>query len=270
MTPIEFFLFVAIGCGIGFLAGLFGVGGGVLIVPLLIFFYEYSGISPAIMTHMAIGTSLFVVVFASLMSAYQHNKQKNIDWRAVFVLGFSSALTALAMTRLAADLSGRLLQVIFALVVLITALIMLMESDVRAQKKMEAPSRLNLLGFGGLGLMAGVVSALTGVGGGVFVIPIMYNFLKMPIKLAIGTSSAAVVITALFSLMGYILNGMGRPDLPPWSLGFVELQYGIALVIGSVSMARVGAYVSFKTHPFRLRRCFGFFVMFISIYMLFK
>ncbi|MDI7260907.1 MAG: sulfite exporter TauE/SafE family protein [Thermodesulfobacteriota bacterium] len=270
MTPIEFFLFIAIGCAIGFLAGLFGVGGGVLIVPLLIFFYEYSGISPAIMTHMAIGTSLFVVVFASLMSAYQHNKQKNIDWRAVFVLGFSSALTALAMTRLAADLSGRLLQVIFALVVLITALIMLMESDVKAQRKMEAPSRLNLLGFGGLGLMAGVVSALTGVGGGVFVIPIMYNFLKMPIKLAIGTSSAAIVITALFSVTGYIVNGLNIPDLPAWSIGFVDLQRGIVLAIGSVLLARAGAYVSFKTHPLRLKKLFALFVILISIYILVK
>jgi len=258
------------GCGIGFLAGLFGVGGGILIVPLLIFFYEYSGITPAILTHIAIGTSLFVVVFASIMSAYQHNKQRNIQWRVVFVLGFSSALTALGMTRLAADLSGRFLRVTFALVVLITSIMMLVESDVKAQKKMEAPSKLNLPVYGGLGLMMGIVSALTGIGGGVFIIPIMYNFLKMPLKLAIGTSSAVVVMTAVSSLTGYIVNGMGRPDLPPWNLGFVDLHYGIALVIGSISMARVGAFVSFRTHPFRLRRYFGFFVMFISLYMLFK
>jgi uncharacterized membrane protein YfcA len=98
----------------------------------------------------------------------------------------------------------------------------------------------------------------------------MYYFLDMPLKLAIGTSSATIVITALFSVVGYILNGMGRADLPEWSLGFVDLQRGVALVVGTLLMARVGAYVSFRTHPFRLKKLFALFIILISIYMLLK
>ena len=79
MTLIDFLLFVVVGCGVGFLAGLFGVGGGFIMVPILIFSYEHSGLSPSVLTHIALGTSLFVVVFASIMSAYQHRKQGNID-----------------------------------------------------------------------------------------------------------------------------------------------------------------------------------------------
>ena len=92
----------------------------------------------------------------------------------------------------------------------------------------------------------------------------------MPLKLAIGTSSAAIVITAFFSVTGYILNGMGRAGLPEWSFGFVDLPHGIALAIGTLFLARVGAYVSFKTHPYRLRKLFALFVILISIYLILK
>jgi uncharacterized membrane protein YfcA len=92
----------------------------------------------------------------------------------------------------------------------------------------------------------------------------------MPLKLAIGTSSAAIFITAAFSVVGYILNGMGRAGLPPWNLGFVDLQRGAALAIGSLLMARVGASVSFRTHPYRLRKLFALFVIGVSVYMLLK
>jgi uncharacterized membrane protein YfcA len=98
----------------------------------------------------------------------------------------------------------------------------------------------------------------------------MYYVLKMPLKLAIGTSSAAIVITALFSVAGYIVHGMGHAGLPLWSLGFVDLRRGAALAVGTLLMARVGAYVSFRTHPRRLRKCFAFFIIAVSIYMFLK
>jgi len=270
MTLIEFLVFVAVGCGVGFLAGLFGVGGGFVMVPILIFSYEHSGVSPSVLTHIAIGTSLFVVIFTSIMSAYQQKKQRNIDWRSVFVIGFSSALTALATSRLAASLSGNHLRIAFAVIVMAAAIRMLTESEAQASKKLEFTSRPNPLGLIGAGLVAGIASALAGIGGGVFTIPMMYYFLKMPLKLAIGTSSATIVITGLFSVTGYILNGIGRPGLPEWSLGFVDLERGVALAIGTLLLARAGAYVSFKTHPFLLRKLFALFVILIAIYMLLK
>jgi len=119
MTPIGFLIFIGVGCAIGFLAGFFGVGGGILMVPLLVFSYEQSGVPPPVLTHIAIGTSLFVIIFASFTSAYQHGKQGNIDWRSVFMLGFSSALTAFVTTKLAAWLSGRHLQIVFGLIIMV-------------------------------------------------------------------------------------------------------------------------------------------------------
>src|SRR4030067_472021 len=113
MTLIDFLLFVAMGCGVGFLGGLLGIGGGFFFVPILIFSYEHSGVSPSVLTHIAIGTSLFVILFLSLSSSYQQSKQRNIDWRTVFMIGFSSAFSAFAATRLAAALSGQYLQIAF-------------------------------------------------------------------------------------------------------------------------------------------------------------
>lgn len=270
MALTEFLFFIVIGCGVGFLAGLFGVGGGFVMVPFLILSYEHLGIPPSILTHLAIGTSLFVVIFSGTTSAYQQKKQGNIEWRAALLIGFSSVATAFATAKVAAALSGRHLRIAFAIVVITAAVRMLTESQVKAEKRLELVEKPKPLGLVGVGLAAGIVSALAGIGGGVFTIPIMYQFLNMPIKLAIGTSSAAIVITALFSVMGYMINGMGRPGLPEWSIGFVDLHRGIALAIGSLLLARVGAYVSFRTHPYRLRKLFALFVILIAIYLLFK
>ncbi len=270
MTPIEFLLFIAIGCIVGFFGGLFGVGGGVLMVPVLVFSYEHSGVPPSVLTHIAIGTSLFVAIFTSLSSTYQQAKQNNVHWRTVFMIGFSSALVAFATTKAAASLSGLHLRIAFAVVVLFAAIRMLTEGQDQAEKRLEllstpSPIRLILIG-----ITAGIVSALAGIGGGVITIPLMYYFLNMPLKLAIGTSSAAVIITALFSVTGYIFHGMGHTDLPRWSFGFVDLQRGIALAIGTILLAKIGAQVSFRTTPFRLKKLFALFILFISIYILVK
>lgn len=270
MALFDFLFFIVVGCGVGFLAGFFGIGGGLLIVPLLVFSYDYSGISPSIQTHLAMGTSLFIIIFTSLMSAFQHNKQHNIYWPAVFAIGLSSALTAVGTAGLAVGLTGRHLRVVFALVVIATGILMLTESEEASQKRLTLSSKPGMLSLIVIGLASGVVSALAGVGGGVIIIPMMYYFLKIPLKLTIGTSSATVIITAFFSMLGYILSGMGRPGLPEWSLGFVDLQRGIALIIGTLLLARIGAYVSFRTPPYPLRIMFALFMISLSVYMLLK
>ncbi len=270
LTFLSFLFYMLAGSVVGFFAGLFGVGGGILMIPLLIFSYEHAGISPSVLTHLAIGTSLFVIVFASIMSAYQHNRQRTIHWRAACIIGFSSALTALATARFVAAMRGRHLQTVFAIIMIIAAIRMMTESKMEAQRKLEVPTNPKPFGLAGIGFATGVFSALAGVGGGIVIIPMMYNFFNYPLKVAIGTSSATIVMTAFFSLVGYLWNGLGRPDLPRWALGFVDLWHGAALAVGSLFFARVGAYVSYRTHPFRLRRIFVLFVFSVSIYLLTK
>jgi uncharacterized membrane protein YfcA len=270
MSLTEFLLFIVVGCGVGFLGGLFGIGGGFILVPILIFSYEHSGVSPSVLTHMAIGTSLFVILFLSLSSSYQQSRQRNIDWRAVFIAGFSSAFSAFATTRLAAELSGQYLRIAFTALVLFAAIRMLTEGKGQIQKRLESSSKVRPIRLLAIGLATGMVSALAGIGGGVILIPMMYYFVNMPLKLAVGTSSATMIITAFSSVVGYAINGIGRAYLPPWSFGFIDLQRGMALAIGSILLARVGAYVSFHIHPYRLRKLFALFIILCAIYILVK
>ncbi len=266
---VHLLVFVLWGGLIGFLAGFFGIGGGGLIVPLLILSYGHMGVSPSVLTHIAIATSLFVIFFASLTSAYQQNKQHNIHWRTSIIVGFSSALTALGAAGLAVFLSGRHLRIGFAVISMMVAAKIFTETPSRDERRAGPILPANTAHLAGIGFTTGVVSALAGVGGGGISIPMMYYFLKMPIRLAIGTSSATMVITSFFGASAYIINGIGHLDLPDWCIGFIDLQRGIALVIGSLFTARIGAYISFKMRPPLLRRLFALFLTFISIYIIF-
>lgn len=269
MTVVDFLVFVLWGGLIGFLAGFFGIGGGGLVVPLLILSYGHMGVSPSVLTHIAIATSLSVVFFASLTSAYQQNKQHNIHWRTSIIVGFCSALTAVGAVRLAVFLSGRHLRIAFALFSMMLAVRIFTETASQDTERNESSVRSDPALVAGIGFTAGVVSALAGVGGGGIGIPMMYYFLKMPMKLAIGTSSATMVITALFGAAGYMINGIGHRDLPGWCVGFIDIHRGIALAIGSLFTARIGAYLSFKTRPYLLRKLFALFLTCVSIYIIF-
>lgn len=268
LTLSGFLLFVLLGCAVGFLAGLFGIGGGVVMVPLLIFTYGHLGVPSNVLTHIAIATSLLVIFFASLSSAYQHSKQRTIDWHASLILGLSSAVVAFGMAKVATHLSGQSLRMAFALMALIVAVRMFAEKGVKEEKAVDSPP-MKIPPLILIGVTAGLVSSLAGVGGGAVTIPMMYYILKMPIKRAIGTSSATIVITVLFSVSGYILHGMSRTDLPSWCFGFVDVPRGAALAIGSLLMARVGAYVSFRTKPYALRKLYALFLFAMAVYLLF-
>jgi uncharacterized protein len=269
LTLTGFLLFLLWGCVVGFLAGLFGIGGGALIVPILLLTYKHSGVPQTVLTHVALGTSLLVVFFASLTSAYQHQRQKNIHLRSALILGLSSAVTAFGIARMATHLRGQHLQTAFAIVIITVSFRMLIERGLRDQERNGFTSAGKELPLVGVGFTAGLTSSLAGVGGAGITIPMMYYLLKMPLKLVIGTSSATIVITAFFSVIGYIVAGWGHGDLPSWCIGFVDLPRGIALVLGSLLMARIGAYVSFRSQPRHLRKWYALFLIVISGYILF-
>ena len=128
------------------------------------------------------------------------------------------------------------------------------------------------MGIAGLsltGLVVGVVSSLAGVGGGIFSIPIMYSLLRFPLKKALGTSSATIVITALAAVTGYVVRGWGSPLLPPYTLGYVAYLAAIPLAVTSIPLARVGASIAHKTKADSLRKFFAAFLFVIAAKMFF-
>lgn len=250
----------------GFLAGFFGIGGGIILVPILLFYFQHIGVSSLVATHLTFGTSLLIIIFASSTSAYQYFKNGHVIWKAVLLLGIASAVGAFIGTNIAADLQGKTLQRIFATVVAVSAARMLVEAD---KSTGEPKPNLGLAGLGLTGIAVGLVSAVAGVGGGIFLVPMLYNVLKFPLKKSLGTSSATIVITATAAAAGYVMKGLGNTLLPDHTLGYVDYINSIPIIIGTLPTARLGAMVAHKTNVDVLRKFFAVFLLVVATKMFF-
>jgi uncharacterized membrane protein YfcA len=270
MDLLHIPVLLAAGAVAGFLAGFFGVGGGIILVPILLWFFTSSlGISALVATHLTFGTSLLIVIFASLASGLQYRKNGHVVWKAVVVIGLASVAGALAGSWIAASLKGRTLQQIFAAVVGIAAVRLLLESP---RKPGDTEMRLAPAGLAGIGLVTGAVSSLAGVGGGVFSIPMMYYFMKFPLKKALGTSSATIVITATAAMVGYVVNGWGEVLMQPYrgfTIGYVDYLHALPVILATLPMAQLGAATAHRTHVDRLRTLYAVFLLIISVKMFF-
>lgn len=259
-------LLLLAGCLAGFLAGFFGVGGGIILVPMLLFYFQSIGVSSLVATHLTFGTSLLIVIFASLSSAYQYSKNKHVVWKAVLFIGVASVVGALLGAIVASDLQGKSLQRIFAAVVIVAALGLLVESK---KPKANPGPNLSPVGLSAIGLIVGLVSSLAGVGGGVFSIPMMYYFMHFPLKKALGTSSATIVITAFAAAAGYVVQGWGNPLLPSFTLGYVDFLHSLPVIVGTLPFAGLGASAAHKTKGDLLRKIFATFLLVMAFKMLF-
>ncbi len=262
----EGLLLIIAGCVAGYFAGFFGVGGGIILVPVLIYYFQAIGVSSLVATHLAFGTSLLVVVFTSLGSSYRYFRNGHVVGRAVVFLGVASVAGAYVGSGIAAGLQGATLQKIFACVVVIAA-VRLLNNPRKGAKYAEpdlTPWRLILTG-----VVVGVISSVAGVGGGLFSIPIMYTFLHFPLKKALGTSSATIVVTAAAAAAGYMLRGWGNPLLPGWTLGYVDVLHALPLVAGAVPFSMLGATSANSTPPEALRKIYAVFLFVIAIKLLF-
>lgn len=266
MDPLHIILLLVAGGVTGFLAGFFGVGGGILLVPILLVYFQSIGISSLVATHLTFGTSLVVVVFASMMSAYQYSKNGHVVWRGVVLMGVASIVGATIGANVAAELPGKTLQQIFAGVVSVAAVRLLMKNGKNPgnlEPNIAAPGLL-ITGF-----IVGLVSSLAGVGGGVFSIPIMFFFLSFPLKKALGTSSATIVITGLAAATGYVVKGWGNPLLPEYTIGYVDYLHALPIILGTLPAARFGATVAHKTRVDVLQKVYGVFLLVIAVRMFF-
>lgn len=266
MDLIQIGLLLLAGGVAGFLAGFFAVGGGIILVPILLAYFQATGVSSLVATHLTFGTSLLIIIFASSSSAYQYARNNHTVQKAVLLLGAGSILGAFVGTAVAAELAGKSLQRIFAAVVFFSAIRLLSE---QRKPKGEPEMNLGMVRLLATGLMVGIVSALAGVGGGVFSIPIMYSLLHFPMKKALGTSSATIVITAMASVIGYVVRGWGNPLLPPGTLGYVDPIVAIPIIVGTLPTGALGAAAAHRTTPGVLRKTFAGFLVIIAIKMFF-
>jgi len=264
----NIFQFIVIGIAVGSVGGFLGVGGGAIMIPLLHYWaFPAMHVSPEVIVHLSFGTSLAIIIPASLSSSWAHARAGNVSWRLVFLLAVPGLLGSFLGSTMAALLEGALLRSLFGSLLIILSMQMLLQK--KGPEGVGGHSSSRPLATLIIGLLVGVFSGFFAVGGGVIAIPLMVRFLGIPIYRAVGISIAFVFFASLIGTGGYILNGFGHTHLPPYALGFVYTPGWVLAGLPSIFLAQWGARLAHKTRPHRLRRAFAVLLTFVGIRMLF-
>jgi len=255
-------VYLAIGVAVGFLAGLFGIGGGMIMVPMLVFVFTAKGFPAEHMMHLSLATSMATIVFTSLSSVRAHHTHDAVDWRVARAMAPGIVAGALAATLIAGFVPTRPLAVFFALFMLYASLQMFFE--VKPKPSRQLPGAGGLFGVGaGIGALSSVLAA----GGAFLSIPFLVRC-NVPLKRAIGTAAANGFPIAVAGTIGYILNGLRVSGLPDGSLGFVYLPALAIVVAASMPMAPLGAKLAHRLPVKRLRIVLALMLLAIAVRML--
>lgn len=259
---LWFLTYVLLGLGSGFVAGLFGVGGGLTIVPILLLLFQAQGFADAQIMHLALGTAMATIVVTSLSSMRAHHRQGGVRWDIFKSMApglvAGTFVGSLFASRVPTDAMG----IIFTGIVYWAALQMLL--DIKPKPTRQLPGGLGLFGVGGL---IGGVSSLVAAGGGFLSVPFMV-LCNVHIRQAVGTSAALGFPIAASGVIGYILGGWNQPALPGPNLGFVYLPAFVGVVVSTVFMAPVGARLAHRLPVKHLKRAFGVMLALLASKML--
>ncbi|SCA58001.1 conserved membrane hypothetical protein [Candidatus Terasakiella magnetica] len=247
----------------GILAGLLGVGGGIVIVPVLFFLFQMFGVSADIAMFVAVGTSLATIVATSISSVRSHHKKGAVDWALLKSWTPGVVIGVVAGTVIAAFLKGQVLTVMFSILAFIVALRM-MFSKTGGHIRDGLPGQPLEFIFA---FVIGSISVMVGIGGGSISVPILsaYNF---PMRKAVASASGIGLVIALPGAIGFILSGYGAEGLPVGSIGYVNLL-GFALIVPmTVLCAPLGAKIAHSVNPAFLKKGFAVFLLITSVKMM--
>ncbi|MBK1667732.1 hypothetical protein CKO28_06750 [Rhodovibrio sodomensis] len=246
----------------GVLAGLLGVGGGIVIVPVLFQGLTWLGVDADVRMHLTVGTSLMTIVATSLASARAHHRRGALDTDLMKTLAGGVLLGAGAGVLVGTRVTGEVLTAVFAVVALLVAINMALRPG-NTTVAAELPRGWPRWAVGGV---IGGFSVIMGIGGGTLSVPLLTAF-AVPIRRAVATASAIGFLIAVPGAIGFALSGWGRPDLPPLSLGYVNL-IGFALITPlSVACAPLGARLAHSLPPTGVRLAFAGFLLATAVRM---
>lgn len=252
---MEYFFYLVVGAVAGLISGLFGLGGGAIIVPLLIFTFSLQGISPEEATHLAIGTSLATIIFTALSSIYTHHQKNGIRWDLVNRLIPGILLGAWLGGHVAVSLDGQLLQQLFGAFMILVALQLLIYQPKVGAKLV--PGRI------GMSLVAGViggVSALFGIGGGTMTIPFL-TFFGISIHRAVGIAAVCGLPIAVVASYVFATADVAGLVLPSGSIGYIFIPAWLGIIVTSLPCARLGAKLAHHVNAVQLKTAFGWLMM---------
>lgn len=258
MTVSILLAYLAIGAGAGVLAGLFGVGGGLIVVPALMFSFTFLGLSENVATHLAIGTSLATIIFTSLSSAQTHHSKGGIDWKIVRWLALGIVFGCILGSFMASLLQGATLKIIIGCFVILMSIQLGFNLKPKASK--ELPGKMGLSSVGGV---IGWASAIFGIGGGALTVPFLV-YCSVSMRRAVAASAACGLPIAITGALSYMWFGRGVEGLPDWSFGYIYLPALIGITATSMIFSRIGAKLAYRLSPDLLRRMFAVFLLIVG------
>jgi uncharacterized membrane protein YfcA len=197
-------------------------------------------VAPDIAIRIAFGTSLLVILPTAISGSWRHNKERAVRWKTALILGSCALVGGVVGATLAAHLPERVLKVGFGGLILAIAVWMGLGLMPKLRREAAEP-RENFGLVAACGFPIGIVSGLTGIGGGVLIVAVLVLALNFPMHIAVGTSVASIILASLGGIVGYIVNGLGVPGLLPYSLGYVNLPIWLCLAATSIPLAQLGA-----------------------------
>lgn len=265
LEPLLIVELILLGLCTGFLAGLLGIGGGMIMVPFLTIILSGRGVAPDLAVKMAIATSMATIIFTSISSVRAHQKRGAVRWDLVKGLAPGIVLGGMvASMGVFALLKGAWLALFFAAFVSFSATQMFL--DKKPAPSRQVPGTAGLLGAGGV---IGFLSGLVGAGGGFVSVPFM-AWCNVAIHNAVATSAALGFPIALANVVGYVISGQGLQNLPEHSFGYLWLPALGVIAACSVFTAPIGAKAAHKLPVKQLKRAFASILYLLAAYMLYK
>ena len=264
MTIAHIVILLGTGVGVGFASGLLGLGGGFIMTPVQYEIFTNMGMSTDVAMKLAFGTSLLVILPTVLSGAWRHHKKGAVWWKAAIIMGPCGAVAAFGGATLATHLPGETLKIVFSVVVLASGVRMLISKPMESE---QAP-RDNPWLWVVWAIPIGIVTGMTGLGGGVVAVPVMVLALKFKLRNAMATSLAMIIFNSIGGAIGYIVNGLGVPNLPAYSIGYVNLPAWFLLAVTSIGMAQVGAMTAHRLPTRQLRWIFIVVQFYVALRMM--
>lgn len=265
-TPILLLLTIGLAAFAGFLAGLLGIGGGVIMVPFFLWLFKLAEFPSELIVHMAFATSLCIIVPTALSSALGHRRRGNVNWHQVFILALGGMCGAIIGSSLSALLPGKVLHSAFGGMQILVGMKLLFFHP-RLPPEERTPPRKRALVL--VGLTGGTFSSFFGIGGGVVTVPLMLIMLRLPIHLAVGNSSALIVISSLTGTLSYILHGLRVAVPVPFSLGYVNLLVAAVAAPLTIVFARLGVRLATRISQDKMVRIFALLLMLVGLKLVF-
>ena len=262
---MEWYLaYLLLGAIAGFLGGMFGIGGGTILVPVLLILFEAQHFPAEHSMHLALGSSMAVILFTSIASMRKHHQHGAVNWQVVCRITPGILLGTSIGSLVAARISPFFLTLFFALFVLFAASQILLDVQPHASRQLPGIAGMTLTGT-----LTGWLSTLVSVGGGTITVPFLI-WCNFPVRHAIGTASAIGFPIAVGGTIGYILTGMHTTGLPDSSLGYVYLPAMLGCAFVSIITAPIGAKTAHRTNVVVLRKLFAVLLIGLAAKLLWK